>query len=249
VGLRVYGHRYTTLDRKRASTDSQLLIPIGPLDRQKFLTTVQRLGARGGTPLAYSIEQAAKELRRVKRARAIFVTDGVESFGGDPVAAARTLATAVPELEVAVVGFAIDVRSDQANLENMAKAAGGTYFNAADARSLVTALEAAINPRIPYTVLDGGKREVARGRFGDRHTLLEGSYSVTVATAEGPRALDVTIRPKGETVLPVPEGIDAAAAAALGDPAPPPKEHCANCGARLLPAANFCTKCGTKVKK
>lgn len=50
VGLRVYGHRFPTTEPEKAAKDSELVIPIGKLDREKLGRILSRLRARGGTP-------------------------------------------------------------------------------------------------------------------------------------------------------------------------------------------------------
>jgi Mg-chelatase subunit ChlD len=260
IGLRVYGHRYPTIDRENAETDSELLVPVGPLDRDRFLGTVAGLRARGGTPFAYSLEQAVQDISRVERPRVICVTDGIESFGGNPVAAAAALKKAAPEGAIAIVGFALGEESAQANLRQVAAAAQGVFFSAADAQSLVNSVENAINPRIPYTVLDRQGRPAARGVFGDRHRLKEGAYRLVIPAAGSDLLLDVRIAANRETVLPVPPEARPAPVPA-GTPAvtdtPPPAteppatapKFCTQCGKRLVPGANFCTGCGARVKK
>ncbi len=260
IGLRVYGHRYPTIDRESARRDSELLVPVGPLDRERFLATVRRLRARGGTPFAYSLQEAMNDVSRTAKPRVICVTDGIESFGGDPAAAAAALKKAAPQSDIAIVGFAIGEEGAQANLRQVAEAAQGLYFSAADAQSLVDSVENALNPRIPYTVLDRQGRLAARGVFGDRHTLKEGPYRLVVPAAGSDLMLDVRIDPDRETLLPVPKEARPAAVAA-GPPAvtetpspatkPPPTapKFCTQCGKRLLPGANFCTGCGAKIKK
>ncbi len=59
VGLRVFG-RY----RERGCKDSQLIIPIGPLDKEAFKETMKRVrpGHEGKTPMAYSLRKALVDI-------------------------------------------------------------------------------------------------------------------------------------------------------------------------------------------
>ncbi|MCZ6603117.1 MAG: VWA domain-containing protein, partial [Planctomycetota bacterium] len=199
VGLRVYGHRHRTLDRDKASKDSELVIRIGTLDKPAFLGVLSGIRARGGTPLAYSLEEAASDIRGVKDPRVILITDGLESFRGKPVKAAASLGA-----ELTVVGFDIEEPMDQENLKRMAAAAGGTYTSASDAGSLVESIQEALSPSVFYVILDGQDREVARGKFGDRHTILEGRYTCVLQLAGSERRVPITIRPGAEAHIRLP---------------------------------------------
>lgn len=272
VGLRVYGHRFSVLEREKAATDSELLFPIGRLKRTAFLNSLGGVRARGGTPLAYSLEQAAKDLKRIRRPRVILITDGVEGFRGKPVKAAAALSKVVPGMDLAVIGFAIGAMVDQENLRNMAQAAGGTYYNASGADALIERIRLALYPSITYAVFDKQDREVAKGRFGDRHTLKEGAYTVTVPTREKELRLTARIEPNAETFLPAPELpkplrggqviSPQAPASSAKTPAVQPRQtqprkskpkvaakFCTQCGSRLKPGANFCIQCGAKVAR
>jgi hypothetical protein len=59
VGLRVFG-RY----RERGCKDSQLIIPVGPLDKETFKETMKRVkpGHQGKTPMAYSLRKAVVDI-------------------------------------------------------------------------------------------------------------------------------------------------------------------------------------------
>ncbi len=272
VGLRVYGHRFSVLEREKAATDSELLFPIGRLKRTDFLRALGGVRARGGTPLAYSLEQAAKDLKRIRRPRVILITDGVEGFRGKPVRAATALSKVVPGMDLAVIGFAIGAMVDQENLRNMAQAAGGTYYNASGADALIERIRLALHPSITYAVLDERGREVTKGRFGNRHTLKEGAYTVVVPTHEKDLRLTARIEPNAETFLPAPElpkplragqfTRPPAPASSSKPPAVQPRQtqprkpkpkvaakFCTQCGARLKPGANFCTQCGAEVAR
>ena len=63
VALRVYGHRKRAVD-DGADEDTELKIPLAPLDRKKFIATLDALRPRGKTPLALSIEEAVKDIGR-----------------------------------------------------------------------------------------------------------------------------------------------------------------------------------------
>ncbi len=69
VGLRVYGHRVPSQDKAAACQDTELVVPIGPLDKGALNATVQGLDALGETPIGLSLQKAAEACRRTSRAR------------------------------------------------------------------------------------------------------------------------------------------------------------------------------------
>lgn len=255
VGLRVYGHRYRAIgaEREKAAVDTELLVPIGPLDKAAFIRTLRGIDARGATPLAHTIAQIPGDLRGVERPLVIVLTDGVESFRRDPVAKSRALRERHPDMEYVVVGFMIDQMVDRENLLGMAQAGGGVYYNAMDSASLVRSLEQAISPVIPYAIQDWKGRKAAEGRFGDSHELPEGAYKLHATIGEGQASLPLRIR-AGRTVrlavedLPEPQPIKAIeeepdAAPEAEEPAAPAR-FCVHCGKRPPEGARFCTRCG-----
>src|SRR5690606_39810899 len=113
VGLRVYGSRTMALDPE-ACEDSFLAVPVEGLDREALLATVQGTEPLGATPIAYSLERAAEDLRGAAGRKVIvIVTDGEESCGGDVRAVAERLAAQGFEVDLHIVGFALTPEAAQ----------------------------------------------------------------------------------------------------------------------------------------
>ncbi|MEX2388085.1 MAG: VWA domain-containing protein, partial [Phycisphaeraceae bacterium] len=254
VGLRVYGHRFRAFgsERDKAATDSELLIPIQPLDRRAFTTTLRRINARGATPLAHTMEQVAGDLSGADRPRVIVLTDGVESFRRDPVAAMQSLVEQHPEMELAVVGFQIGEQVDRETLQGMAAAGRGDYHNAMDGDTLVHSVNEALNPTIRYTVHARDGSQTAAGTFGDRHALPEGAYELRARVDGGEARLPLLIPAERTVRLTLDDLPDAEPVADEAEPAPDdagssPARFCTQCGAALASDARFCTQCGEPV--
>jgi hypothetical protein len=183
AGLRVYGHRYTALDG-RADTDSELVIPVGTLDREKFVATVRALRCRGKTPITHSLTEAMRDLASLPAdvdIAVILLTDGEESTrGANPVDAAGNLAASRKGLKVHVVGFDIGNDDAKEQLEKVAAAGGGRYLHASNSKSRGEALSFATVGRSEYAVLDREGKEVHRGKLGDRRELPEGKYRFAI---------------------------------------------------------------------
>lgn len=91
VALRIYGNRspFPPQDCK----DSHLEVPFGKNNLPEIINKITTLNPNGTTPIAYSIEQAAKDFPPDTTARNIIflITDGVEACEGDPCAISRKL--------------------------------------------------------------------------------------------------------------------------------------------------------------
>ncbi len=91
VGLRVYGHRESS---KSAQTckDTELVVSIAKLDRERIVKVASRLKPRGETPLIYSTLQTISDLQKAGGGSVILITDGEESCKGDAKTAAAEIA-------------------------------------------------------------------------------------------------------------------------------------------------------------
>ena len=138
VGLVAYGHR-----RSGDCGDIEVLSPIGPPDTAALGRRLATLRARGKTPLAASLQQAAGMLQAAGGGGTIIlVTDGIETCHPDPCAVAAALRAADAALSVHVIGFAVEAKDEQ-QLSCIASAGGGAYRTAADADSLLATLDTA----------------------------------------------------------------------------------------------------------
>ncbi|HMG50045.1 MAG TPA: VWA domain-containing protein, partial [Inquilinus sp.] len=138
VGLVAYGHR-----RSGDCGDIEVLSPIGPPDTAALGRRLATLRARGKTPLAASLQQAAGMLQAAGGGGTIIlVTDGIETCHPDPCAVAAALRAADAALSVHVIGFAVEAKDEQ-QLSCIASAGGGVYRTAADADSLLATLDTA----------------------------------------------------------------------------------------------------------
>lgn len=108
-------------------------------DRRDFLAAVDGLTIRPATPLAEAVRQSVARARalEVDGTRILLVSDGIDTCGGDPCAAARESA-----------GVPIDVISlgDSAALSCVAEASGGRVLERSDTLSLRQAITQALAP-------------------------------------------------------------------------------------------------------
>lgn len=198
VGLRVYGHRYGLNDPK-ACTDTELLIPIGPVAKGKLIETVNKIQLKGKTPLVLSLLEAVKDFEKIANGNVILITDGIESCNGDIRSIAPAIKKSGLELKVHIIGFDIKEKEARAELESIAKSTDGRYLDAQNAGELMTALEQTL--RVEYQVLDEKGQEVARGAVGgDEIEIKEGTYTLRILLAPQSLEKKITVKPGEKTV-------------------------------------------------
>jgi Mg-chelatase subunit ChlD len=136
-----YGH-----DATRGCEAVEVLRPLGVLETEHKATiaeTITRLQPVGTTPIAGALRQAGNELAAATAlAEVILITDGMESCKGDPVAEAAALVKKYPNLAggVSVVAFGLNPQ-ESAQVERIAKAGSGSFYDAKTAPELVAAMK------------------------------------------------------------------------------------------------------------
>jgi Mg-chelatase subunit ChlD len=174
VALRVFG-------AAARSCETELAVPLTPLDPEAMAATIDGLRTRAATPLAAAIERVADDLAGVTGPRiVVVVSDGRESCGGDPEAAVRELRDQGFDVTVNVVGLGLS-KEDRRRIRRLATLGGGSYFDARGAGQLQDAIGSAVGA--PYEVWDAGGTVVGRGIVNGRPLELPpGTYRVTVLT-------------------------------------------------------------------
>jgi uncharacterized Zn finger protein (UPF0148 family) len=184
VGLRVYGHRFPSLE-EQAETDSELVIPVGPLKPMEFMAKVRALKCKGKTPITFSLDQAVADVAKVDTELdlvTILLTDGGESTrGAKPHEAAARLSASRKGMKVHVVGFDIGEDDWREQLEKTAAAGNGSYFHCRKASDLMSALQLVAIGGLEYSLLDKAGKEIHKAKLGDRRELPEGKYTFVVA--------------------------------------------------------------------
>ena len=184
VGLRLYGHRESSRSPKTC-TDTELVVPIGELDREAILGAATAVKPRGETPLVYSVLQAPADLEAVGGGTVILITDGEESCKGNMAKAAAELKAADQEVILNIVGFTLTGQKAKATLSAFAESTGGRFYAASTGEGLAQALLIAAVDRFPYSVFDAAGKLVASGEAGGApESLPPGTYKVVVKAGE-----------------------------------------------------------------
>jgi hypothetical protein len=125
---------------------------LGSVDTAAYTQKINAVTALGYTPIADSMEQAARDLPAGDLNSIILVSDGEETCGGDPCALAEALKASDAEVTIHVVGYAVEeVAREQ--LQCIARVSGGTYHDAEDAAGLLQALQEAMAATVAETIL------------------------------------------------------------------------------------------------
>jgi len=199
VGLRLYGHRYGLNDR-RACQDTELKVPIGPVDKPVLIDIIKKIQPKGKTPLVYSVLQTGDDFKDIPNGSIILITDGIESCDGDINAIAPALKESGIELKLHIVGFDIKEAEARAELEAIAKSTEGTYLDAKDSQELLFSLEQTLT--IEFEILDEGGQVKAKGMVGGEPIrLMEGSYTLRLLVEPEPFEAGITVKPGQKTKI------------------------------------------------
>ncbi|MEK7470005.1 MAG: VWA domain-containing protein [Planctomycetota bacterium] len=144
AGLLAYGHRVLASDPGTCA-DIELVVPVVATDKALLAGKVRALKGMGRTPIAASLTKAGEILKALGTDREkslIFVTDGLETCGGDPKAAAAALQALGIKLDFVVIGF--DLADSEAKaIAAIAEAGKGKYIDAKNAKDLEDAFKKA----------------------------------------------------------------------------------------------------------
>ena len=136
IGLRVYGGTLPSRPIGPACRDSKLVLPIGRIDRGQAEQLIRSFKARGRTPIAYALEQAAIDLGGSGSRTIVLVSDGKDTCQPpSPCEVAQRVAKGGVEMRIQAIGFNVDPEARR-ELQCIATAGGGVYRDATDAASL-----------------------------------------------------------------------------------------------------------------
>ncbi len=198
LALRAYGS--TSASESNNCADSSLLVPFGESNRGYIRSAIAGLRPTGQTPIAYALNQAGRDFGTMQNDRTIvLVSDGIESCGGDPVQAARSLRE--QGIIVHLIGFGLGNAADEdaASLRAVANASGGRYVTASNAEELQAALAQTV--ATSFSVYRG-VTEVASGSLGSADVMLlpEGEYRVEFHSSP-PVEATVRLAPRDQLTL------------------------------------------------
>lgn len=128
LSLRLYGAQSPARDKNCGDTHSAVPFTAAKAASGAIAASVDGAKAQGYTPIAHTLVQAAGDFPPNAKERVIvLVSDGKETCKGDPSVAAKALPG--KGITVHTIGFVVDTAA-RMQLQNIARATGGTYFDA-----------------------------------------------------------------------------------------------------------------------
>lgn len=170
VGLRVYGATVFSRSDPGACTDSQQVVAPGTDNRDELRAEVQRYRPFGETPIGHALQQAADDLGAEGARTIVLVSDGEATCPPSPCRVAARIAAQGIAVRIDVVGLDVSGAARR-QLQCVAAAGRGTYYDATDADDLTRSL-------------DDSTTRAARP-FGFQGTPVEGTPSETGAPVIG----------------------------------------------------------------
>jgi len=127
VGLRVYGHRTSNDDQAIGCIDTELVVPVGPVDRAAMTGAIDAFDASGFTPIGLSLQEAVADLGDAG-GTIILVSDGVDTCAPpDPCEVAQQLAEDGYITQIHTVGLFLQDQAAVDQLQCIADVSNGTF--------------------------------------------------------------------------------------------------------------------------
>jgi hypothetical protein len=199
VGLRLYGHRYSLRD-SRACEDTELSVPIGPINKDKMINIINSVKPKGKTPLVYSVLQAAEDFQTIDKGTIVLISDGIESCGGNIQSIASSLGEMEADLSLHIIGFGIKEAEHRKELESISLSTKGKYLDAKNSNELFSSLEETL--QIEFLILDKQGETAGKGFVGGNPVkITEGSYTLKLMLEPEPLEKKITIQADQELAL------------------------------------------------
>ena len=191
LAFTVYGNEIPEkVGKEQACEDTVTLQDFAPLNKKNLLdlTAPINAGKGGTTPIARSLSKVAASFRgeSANGGVIILVTDGIEECDQDPIATIAELRRDdLAVIPINVIGFALGEETAKSMMKQIADIGGGQFYDAADGRSVASALREAM--AATFDLLDASGKIVASGSVdAGRVDVPPGYYTVEIAAANTP---------------------------------------------------------------
>jgi len=136
VGLISFGHQ-----EKGSCEDVENILPISPLKKGEFSSSLEKITPQGKTPLFLSLKKAINELTLTRgESTLLLIADGQDTCGGNPCELVKDMRNSRIKTVIDIIGFGVS-RSEKEQLECVASAGAGTYFPVSNAEEFQLATE------------------------------------------------------------------------------------------------------------
>jgi Mg-chelatase subunit ChlD len=155
VGCRVFGQSFSgapEIDCRQ----TYILVPMAQHNRGSLIAAVRTIQPSGLTPLEFALRRCAEEdfSRCQGRKTIILISDGQDTCGGDPCAYMTQLARYGISIRCDVVGLELKKNHKaQDELNCLAQASGGKYYDANNVDDLIQSVAHSVNRAISGKVI------------------------------------------------------------------------------------------------
>ena len=180
VGLRVYGHNIPNTDKRRGCKDTELIQPVGELDRSQMKASIRSYQAKGFTPIGLSLLEGAGDLEGQEGKKTIvLVSDGIDTCAPPPPCKiAKQIVGQGIDLRIDTVGFQVEPEARK-ELKCIARVGKGTYVDAASADDLADQLER-LSIRALRTYETAGTAIEGTPSYSGAPALLPGQFTDSI---------------------------------------------------------------------
>ncbi len=193
VGMRVFGATVFDRDDKGACTDTQNVVPVGPLDREALAAEIEKYKPYGETPIGNALKGAAQDVGGEGKRTIVLLSDGEPTCAPDPCKVARDLRKNGVDLTVNVVGLDVSGAARKA-LQCVARAGGGTYYDVNDPDELAGSMVSVSVRALREFALTG--EPVEGGETASEALPLEpGQYTDRLAAGQTARYYELAKEP------------------------------------------------------
>ncbi|MCT2589187.1 VWA domain-containing protein [Streptomyces sp. N2-109] len=183
TGLRVYG-----ADKARGCDDTRLAKPVEALDREGIKQAVAEVEPKGDTPIGLSLRKAGEDLPKtpdgaIGRRSILLVSDGEDTCGTpEPCEVAAQLGGQGIDLRIDAIGFQVGGKARK-ELQCIAEAGHGSYYDAPDAKALARQLQRAAQLSADGYRFEG--EQITGGDAADQaEEIAPGQYLDTIGPGE-----------------------------------------------------------------
>lgn len=204
LAFRAYGFD-TTIEKtkEKSCKNTELLVDFEHGKPDTIKAQAMKLSAYGYTPIAQSLRLAGEDLKPYKdqRPTIVLISDGEETCDGDPVAVIKELHKLGIDVRVHVIGFDLDDKA-RAQLQAVAQAGRGQYFDASNYRGLIDSLKQVVDDIWEQIALAEPQRFTRPINGGDKLsnavTLGPGRYTLKDHLAKGKKTYFFVPTKKGQ---------------------------------------------------
>lgn len=175
LAIRAFGHI------KAGSCDGELVLPLSPVNKANAIKTIQSIAPKNlaKTPIAASLASVRSDLNNTGTKRVILVTDGEETCKGDPEQTIKSLQNSGVDVQVNIIGFAIDDDGLKQTFQSWAALGKGRYFDAHNQKQLTEVIQEASGNT--YQVINKAGEQISSGTVnGSSIPLPVGEYTVVL---------------------------------------------------------------------